>query len=86
MDKDDLSPEEKAVTELFLVSFGKKAETKRINVVEIDIDISPTSVEKSKLDILSKNFPYQELMDQVLMAPTWLEQFHEDEDDLVEKL
>ena len=47
--------------------------------MEVDIDVSPTSVEKSELNILAKNFPYQEFMDQMLMTPANIEQFREDE-------
>ena len=56
-------------------------------MVQLDADANVSStLGKSELNILAKDFPYKEFMDQELMAPTTLVAFHGDEDDLVEKL
>ena len=51
--------------------------------MQVDANISSTLVRKSELNILTKDFMYQEFMNQVLMTPTTLEA---NEDHLVEKL
>ena len=67
---------------------GKKIASKENDVVQLDAsaDVSPTSVGKSKLNTLNKDFPYKEFVDWELMTLATLEAFHGDEDDLVEKL
>ena len=61
---------------------GKKTSRGK-EVVQVDANISSTLVRKSELNILTKDFMYQEFMNQVLMTPTTLEA---NEDHLVEKL
>ena len=41
--------------------------------MEVDAIVSPTSIGKSKLKILAKEFPCQEFIDRVLINPTTLE-------------
>ena len=54
--------------------------------MQVDDDTFLTSVGKSELNPLAKDFPYEEFMDRVLMTLATIKQFHVDEDDLMEKL
>ena len=51
----------------------KKSAAKEKVVVEVDTNVSPTSMEKFDINIISKIFPYQEFMDRKLMIVAYLE-------------
>ena len=64
---------------------GKNVAIKEKEVVEVDTDVSLTSVGKYELNILTEDFLYQKFKDRILMTLATLKQFRGDEDDLVEK-
>ena len=47
---------------------------KEKEVIQVDFDISLTSLDKSKVNVLAKNFPYLQFMDKELMNLVRLEQ------------
>ena len=65
---------------------GKITISKEKEIIQVGTEASPTSKGRSEVNVLAKDFPYPQFMDNELMSLACLEQLKGDEDDLVDKL